>query len=70
MAKAKAQRKRTSAGWPVHSFRTLLEDLATIAKNRLETSLAEGRAFDVLTRPTALQRQAFKLLEVRLERTQ
>ena len=32
--------------------------------------VGQCRAFDLITRPTALQRRAFKLLGVRLERTQ
>ena len=69
-AKNKAQRKRNASGWPVHSFRTLLHDLATIAKNRVAAHLAGAEPFEVVTRPTALQREAFKLLGVRLERSQ
>ena len=34
--------KRTDDGLPVHSFRTLLADLATLAKNRVRTSGAKG----------------------------
>ena len=62
-------RKRTASGEPVHSFRTLLDDLATVANNRVVAPLADTKPFDLITRPTALQRKAFKLLEVRLERT-
>ena len=69
-AQDKARRKRTASGEPVHSFRTLLDDLATIAKNRVVAPLANAEPFDLITRPTALQRRAFKLLGVRLERTQ
>ena len=69
-AQDKARRKRTASGEPVHSFRTLLDDLATIAKNRVVAPLADAEPFDLITRPTALQRRAFKLLGVRLERTQ
>ena len=70
-AKDKAGRKTTSTGWPVHSFRSMLDDLATITKNRVVTSgLANAQPFDVITRPTPLQCQVFKLLGVRLERTQ
>ena len=69
-AQDKARRKRTASGEPVHSFRTLLDDLATIAKNRVVAPLANAEPFDLITRPTALQRHAFKLLGVRLERTQ
>ena len=32
--------------------------------------LADAEPFDLITRPTELQRKAFKLLGVRLERTQ
>ena len=38
-AQRKAQHQRTDDGWPVHSFRTLLADLATLAKNRVRTKL-------------------------------
>ena len=69
-AQDKARRKRTASGESVHSFRTLLDDLATIAKNRVVAPLANAEPFDLITRPTALQRKAFKLLGVRLERTQ
>ena len=69
-AKDKARRKRTADGWPVHSFRTLLGDLATITRNRVVARLGGAEPFEIVTRPTALQREAFKLLGVRLERTQ
>ena len=69
-AQDKARRKRTASGESVHSFRTLLDDLATIAKNRVVAPLANAEPFDLITRPTALQHKAFKLLGVRLERTQ
>lgn len=70
-SRRKARRKRTDDGVPVHSFRTLLKDLATIAKNRVrpcgtkpaDVSIAE---FDVLTTPTPLQRRIFDLLGVRI----
>ena len=54
----------------MHSFRTLLDDLATIAKNRVVAPLTNAEPFDLITRPTALQSRAFKLLGVRLQRTQ
>ena len=65
-----ARRKRTASGERVHSFRTLLDDLATVANNRVVAPLADAKPFDLITRPTALQRKAFKLLGVCLERTQ
>ena len=64
-AQLKAQRKRTTEGLTVHSFHTLLADLATIAKNRIQSHLPQGLvAFDKLTRPTPLQQKALDLLGV------
>ena len=60
----------TPDGVPVHSFRTLLEDLATIARNRVQPKLPGAPPFDVVTKPTKLQRQALDLLGVSLSRTQ
>ena len=65
-AREKARGKRTADGLPVHSFRTLLGDMATIAKNRVVPRLPGAEPFEIVTRPTALQREAFKLLGVRL----
>jgi transposase len=65
-AKAKASRKRTVDGFPVHSFRTLLKDLATICKDRVQPCLPGAPAFDKITGPTPVQDRALKLLRVRL----
>ena len=66
-ARAKAASKRTADGQPVHSFQSLLGDLATIVKNRVLPKACDGRQpFDLVTRPTALQQRALELLEVRL----
>ena len=69
-AQDKARSKRTASGESVHSFRTLLDNLATITNNRVVAPLAGAEPFDLITRPTAQQRKVFKLLGVRLERTQ
>ena len=69
-AKTKARSKRPASGESVHSSRTLLDNLATITKSRVVAPLAGAEPFDLITRPTAQQRRAFKLLGVRLERTQ
>jgi len=63
-AQAKDKTKRTQEGLPVHSFRTLLADLATLAKNRVQTEGATPCEFYVLTQPTDLQRHVFELLGV------
>ena len=69
-AEAKASRKITEEGFPVHSFQTLLLDLRTIAKNRIRPISGAGELdaleFDLLTSPTPLQRRAFELLGVPL----
>ena len=69
-AQRKARSKRTVTGLPVHSFRTLLADLATVAKNQVVPRLPGAEPFTIVTRPTALQSEAFRLLGVRLKRTQ
>ncbi len=63
-ARAKAGgRKRTRDGLPVHSFRTLLKDLATLARNRVQPTGAASA--DILTQPTPVQDRAFRLLGVK-----
>ena len=66
----KARTKRTREGHPAHSFRTLLADLATVAKNRIEPRMKGVEPFELLTRPTELQSKAFELLGVKLTCTQ
>ena len=64
IAKRKIATKRTADGDPVHSFQSLLGDLATICANRIEPSDTSVGAFHMLTTPTPLQRRAFELLGV------
>ena len=66
-AKRKARTRLTADGLKVHSFRTLLADLATITKNIIQPTDKVTTAFDMLTRPTALQQRAFELLSVKLK---
>jgi hypothetical protein len=54
----------TEDGLPVHSFRSLLADLATIARNIIVTAITPDHPLTVLTRPTPLQQKAFGLLGV------
>jgi hypothetical protein len=69
-AKRKEQTKLGADGLPVHSFQTLLANLATLVKNRVIPRGTDDRAaFDVLTQPTALQQRAFDLLGVSLTAT-
>ena len=59
----KAARKRTDDDTPVHSFTSLLADLATICANQIQP-VDDMPAFTKITTPTPLQRQAFELLAV------
>jgi hypothetical protein len=63
-AEAKAATKRTPDGLPVHSFRTLVADLATLTKNRVQPKAPGSLAFEMLATPTTLQQRAFELLGV------
>ena len=69
-AQAKARSKRTADGGPVHSLRTLLNDLATVTRNTVAPRLPGTEPFEVITRPTPLQDKALKLLGVRLSCSQ
>jgi transposase len=60
----KAHTKRTDENTPVHSFRTLLDDLATVARNTVLPKVQDASPFERLTEPTPLQQQAFALLGV------
>ena len=60
----KVRTKRTVHNEPVHCFATLLEDLATIAANRVQPLKTDLPVFTVITTPTPIQRRAFELLGV------
>ena len=65
-AQRKAATRKTDEGMKVHSFQTLLGDLATIVKNRIQPKDKKIPVFDMLTTPTALQHHAFDLLGITL----
>src|SRR5690348_4229442 len=52
----------TPDGLPVHSFHTLLADLATLARNTIITAINPRYPLTVVTRPTPVQQKAFDLL--------
>jgi len=54
----------TPDGLPVHSFRTLLADLATLARNTVTTVINPLYPLTVVTRPTPIQQKAFDLLSL------
>jgi hypothetical protein len=47
---------------PIHSFQTLLADLATIAQNTIVTPITPKYPLIMVTRPTPTQHKAFQLL--------
>jgi hypothetical protein len=50
-------------GSPVHSFRSLLDELATLVRNTCRTEAAnDSPTFELLTMPTPLQRRALDLI--------
>ena len=63
-AKAKDKTRRTDEGLPVHSFRTLLKDLATLSYNITHTAVNPDAKLVVITEPTPLQKEAFHLLGI------
>jgi len=69
-ARRKQTTGRTDDGLPVHSFRSLLADLATYCRIQATTALNEKYVFTLHTRPTPIQSRAFDLLGVDPDRTQ
>src|SRR5947209_4517955 len=66
-AERKAGTKHNDDALPVHSFRSLLSDLATLTINQIQTGIASLPTFHKLTTPTPLQKKAFSLLGRRLQ---
>ena len=67
---AKQTTGRTEDGLPVHSFQSLLADLATLTHNTVVTALAPDHPFTLTARPTPIQRKALDLLGVAVACTQ
>ena len=63
-AKAKDATRLGEDGLPLHSFRTLLDDLATLAYNVCHTPLNRDAKIVMTTRPTPVQEKAFRLLNI------
>ena len=60
----KRSSKLTANGGPVHSFHSLLRDLATCTINAVTTTLNQAYSFTLVATPTPIQAQAFTLLNV------
>ena len=56
--------KLTANCGPVHSFQSLLRDLATCTLNEMTTTLNAAYSFTLVATPTPIQAQAFRLLDV------
>ena len=66
-AKLKDRKKRNQDNLPLHSFRTLLEDLGTICLNKVECNFEKGKySFEKITTPTTLQQKALNLANISL----
>jgi len=63
-ADRKAATQRTDDGLPVHSFRTLLGDLATVTRNTMAMTSQPDATFVLYPQLTPLQERAFQLLDV------
>jgi hypothetical protein len=61
-ARRKAGTKRTDDGLPVHSFRSLLADLATLTRNTVR--FGRSHTMTVLATPNETQRRALQLLDL------
>ena len=66
-ARRKASRKITATGQPVHSLRTLLDDLATLTWNEAILPGGSGQPFTLFANPTPLQAEAFRRLGIEPE---
>jgi transposase len=62
-AKHKDAHRRTHDGHPVQSFRDVLQDLATLCRNRIRISSIDAE-YDKLTTPTPYQEHIFELLGI------
>ena len=64
-ADEKAATKRLDDGSAVHSFKTLLAELATIVRNtcRMPASRGNAKTFNAVTAPNPKQRKALELIE-------
>ena len=64
-AKRKARTKHTDDRLPVHSFRSLLADLACLTRNTVR--YGRNQTMTLLAKPTQIQQRAFELLDVKLD---
>ena len=68
-AQRKAETKTTSNGLPVHSFETLMDDLATLTLNSVSLPGHPGAVVPMVSEPTEIQERAMELIGIKPERT-
>ena len=66
-ADRKAATQRTEDGLPVHSFRSLLADLATVTRNTMAMTASPDASFVIYPQFTPVQARAFQLLGVNVK---
>ena len=66
-ANRKARSKRMDDGLPVHSFRSLLADLATVTRNTMAIATSPDATFVIYPQFTPVQARAFQLLGVNVK---
>ena len=66
-ADRKARTKRTDDGLPVHSFRSLLGDLATVTRNTMAMAGSPDATFVIYPQFTPVQARVFELLGVNIK---
>ena len=64
-AERKAKTKLTADGEPVHSFQTLMKDLATLCRVRVRPMKMKKAEYWMLAQPTEIQQKAMDLLGVK-----
>jgi hypothetical protein len=62
--------KQTDDGLPVHSFRSLLDDLATVTHDTMAMAQNPDASFVLYPQLTQIQARAFQLLDVAVSRSQ
>ena len=68
-AREKARTKRTPDGFPVHSFRTLIDDLSGVVLNHVRLPGKDTAELAVVTKPSRLQARALELLDIKAAQT-
>lgn len=63
-AEAKASSRVTEDDQPVHNFRSLLKDIATIAINKIRPKIKGAKTFNQITLPTPFQQRIITLLGI------